>query len=58
MSELKYLAYRTNFNDSLFSKLITGFINMLPFGCSSLFTGEMISYCSSMSSNGLTLSCK
>ena len=37
--------------------MITGFINVLPFGCSSLFTGEMISDCSSISSNLLILSC-
>ena len=58
MNELRYLASRTSFNDSPFAKTITGFINLLPFGCSSFFTGEMISYCSSMSSNRLTLSCK
>ena len=38
--------------------MITGFMNVLPVGCSSLFTGEMISYCSSISRNRLTLSCK
>ena len=58
MSEFKYLASRTICNDSPFAKMITGFINVLPFGCSSLFTGEMISYCSSISSNLLILSCK
>ena len=31
---------------------------MFHFGCSSFFTGEMISYCSRVSSNPLTLSCK
>ena len=39
-------------------KKIKGLINVLPFGCSSFFAGEMISYCSNMSSNLLTLSCK
>ena len=58
MIEFKYLATRTIFNDSPFAKMITGFINVLPFGCSSLFTGEMISYCSSVSSYRLTYSCK
>ena len=58
MIEFKYLATRTIFNDSPFAKMITGFINVLPFGCSSLFTGEMISYCSSVSSYWLTYSCK
>ena len=33
-------------------------MNVLPFGCSSLFIGEMFSYCSSFSSKRLTLSCK
>ena len=58
MSELKYFASRTIFKDSPFAKMITGLINVLPFGSSSLFTGETISYCSNMSSNLLTLSCK
>ena len=31
---------------------------MLPFGCSPLVTGKMVSYCSTMCSNRLTLSCK
>ena len=58
ISELRYLASRTIFKDSLFAKMITGFTNVLPFCCFSLFTGEMISYCSSISSNRLPLSCK
>ena len=33
-------------------------MNEFPFGCSSLFTGEMIPCYSRMSSNQLTLSCK
>ena len=41
-SELRYLASRTIFYDSPFAKTITGFMNALSFGCSSLFTGEMI----------------
>ena len=45
MSQMRYLASRTIFNDSPFAKMITGFINVLLFGCSFLFTGEMISYC-------------
>ena len=60
MSELSYLASRNIFNESPFDKKITGFMNVLNFGCSSLFTGEMISYCSSNTSksNWLALSCK
>ena len=42
MSEFKYLATRSIYNDSPFAKMITGCINVLPSGCSSLFTGEMI----------------
>ena len=57
MSELRYRASRTSFNDSPYAKMITGLINVLPFGYSSLFAGEMISFCSSMSSNWLFLSC-
>ena len=58
MSELRYLASRTTFSDSLFAKKITGLIKVFPFGCSSLFTGDTTSYCSRMSSNLFTLSCK
>ena len=58
MSELRYLASRTIFNDSPFASMIKGFINVFPFGCSSLFTGEMILNCSSMSNSLLILSCK
>ena len=58
ISELRYLASKTIFSDSPFAKMITGFIKVLPFGCSSLFTGEIISYRSKMSSNQVTLSCK
>ena len=32
ISELRYLASRTIFNDSPFAKMITGFMNVLPFG--------------------------
>ena len=56
--ELRYLASKTIFSDSPFARMITGLIKVLPFGCSSLFTGEIISYCSKMSSNLFTLSCK
>ena len=42
ISELRYLASKTIFNDSPFAKIITGLINVLLFGCSSLFTGEII----------------
>ena len=53
-SELMYLASKTICNDSLLAKIITVFMNAFSFGCSSLFTGEMISFCS----NILTLSFK
>ena len=56
MSELRYLASRTIFGDSPLTRMITGLIKLFPFGCSSLFAGDMISYCSKMSSNLLTLS--
>ena len=42
ISELRYLASSTIFNDSPFARMITGLINVLPFGCSSLFTGDII----------------
>ena len=58
MRELRYLASKTMLNDSPLDRIITGFMNVFPFGCSSSFTGEMISYCPNMSSNLLTLSCK
>ena len=58
ISELRYLASKTIFSDSPFARMITGLIKLLPFGCSSLFTGEIISYCSKMTSNLFTLSCK
>ena len=38
--------------------MITELIEVLPFGCSSLFTGDIISYSSKMSSSLFTLSCK
>ena len=50
VSELRYLASRTIFNDSTLERIITGLIKLFPFGCSSLFTGDMISFCSKMSS--------
>ena len=58
MSELRYLASRNIFSDSPSIKLITGLIELFAFGCSSLFTGGIISYCSKMSSSLVTLSCK
>ena len=39
ISEVRYLASKTIFGDSLFARMITGLIKVLPFGCSSLFTG-------------------
>ena len=58
ISELRYLASKTIFSDSTFAKMIRGLINLFPFGCSSLFTGDIILYCSKISNNLLTLSCK
>ena len=58
ISELRYLASKTIFNVSPFARMITRLLNVLPFGCSSLFTGEIILYCSKISSNLFTLSCK
>ena len=58
ISELRYLASKTIFSDSPFARMITGLMMVLPFGCSSLFTGDIISYCSKISSNLFTLSCK
>ena len=58
ISELRYLASRTVFNYSPSARIITGLIKVSPFGFSSLFTGDMISYCSRLSSNLLTLSGK
>ena len=56
--ELRYLASKTIFNDSPFAKIMTGLIKVFPFGCSSLFTGDIISYCSKISNSLLTLSCR
>ena len=58
ISELRYLASRTIFSDSPFARTITGSINVLPFGFSSLLAGDIISYYSKIFSNLLTLSCK
>ena len=58
ISELRYLASRTIFSDSFLAKMITGLIKVLPFGCSSLFTGDIIFYFSKMPSSLFTLSCK
>ena len=51
---MRYLAPRTIFNDYLLARIITGLIKVFPFGCSSLFTGDIIWYCSRMSSSLLT----
>ena len=58
ISELRYLASKTIFSDSLFARMITWLMKVLPFGCSSFFTGDIISYCSKISSKLFTLSCK
>ena len=55
ISELRYLASRTVFSDSPLAELVTGLIKVLPFDCFSLFTGDIISYCSKMSSSLFTL---
>ena len=47
-SELRYLASRTVFSDSPLARIKTGLIKAFPFGCSSLFTGDMIWHCSRM----------
>ena len=57
-SELRNLASKTIFNDSPLARMITGLMKVLPLGCSSLFTGDIISYCSKIFSNLFTLSCK
>ena len=54
ISELRYLASRTMFSDSPLANMITGLIKVLPFGCCSLFTGDIISYCSKISSSLFT----
>ena len=58
ISELRYLTSKTVFSDSPFARMITGLMKVLPFGCSSLFTGDTSSYWSKISSNLFTLSCK
>ena len=58
MSELRYLASTTIIKDSTLAKVKTGFMKVFASGYSSLFTEEMISYCSNISSNLLKLSCK
>ena len=58
IKELMYRASNTIFFYFLLDKKITGFMNVFPFDCSFLFTGEIISFRSNMSSNLLTLSCK
>ena len=42
ISELRHLASKTIFSDSPFARMIKGVIKVSPFGCSSLFTGEII----------------
>ena len=57
ISELRYLVSRTIFSDSLLARMITGFIKVILFGCCSLFTGDIIYFCSKLSSNLFSLSC-
>ena len=54
MSELRYLASRPIFSDSPLATMITELIKVFPFGCSSLFKGKKISYCSKITSNRFT----
>ena len=56
--ELRYLASRTIFSDSRIARMITGLIKVLHFGCFSLLSGDIISYCSKMSSSLFTSSCR
>ena len=56
MSELRYLASKTTFNDAPLARIITGCVNVFPFGCSSVLSGEMFSFYSKLTSNLLTLS--
>ena len=42
ISELRNLASKTIFNDSPLARMITGLMKVLPLGCSSLFTGDII----------------
>ena len=59
MSEFKYHASSTIVRDvPFFKKKFASFMNVLPFGCCFLFTGETISYYSSISKNLFTLSRK
>ena len=60
ISELRYLASKTIliFSDTHLARAITGFMKLFSFGCSSLFSGEIIPYCSRMSYNLFTLSCR
>ena len=51
ISEMRYLASKTIFSDSPFARMITGLMKVLPFGCSSLFTGDIISFQSKILSN-------
>ena len=55
ISELRYLASKTIFSGSPFARMITGLLKVLAFGCSSLFTGDIFSYYSKISSNLITL---
>ena len=54
VGELRYLASSTIFSDSTLARLMKTF----PIGCSSFFTGDMISFCSRTSSSLFTLTCK
>ena len=58
MSELRYLASKTIFSDSPLARNITQLIKVFPSCCSSLFTGDIISYCSRIYNNRFSLSCK
>ena len=55
ISELRYLASKIILSDSPLVSMITGLMKVF-FGCFSLVTGEIISYCSRMSSSLFILS--
>ena len=58
IGDLRYHTSRTIFNVSPLARIIKGLIKVFPFGCCSLFTGEIILFCSRMSRSLFTLSCK
>ena len=49
--ELRYFGSKTNFNDSPFARMTAGLMKVFLFGCRFLINGDMISFCSRISSN-------